>query len=67
MRTNDVRWRGAGLLLWKKPFTFWGLIANGRLWSAPKPIWPCIPARKSGAFWLFHVLDTSQRSDLNPG
>jgi hypothetical protein len=46
-----------------------GLIANGRRWSAngrrwsangrrrsaPKPTWPLISARKSGAFWLFHV------------
>jgi hypothetical protein len=30
--------------------------ATGRRWSAPKPTWPFIPARKSGAFWLFHVM-----------
>jgi hypothetical protein len=57
---NPMQENGASSL--EKAFTFWGLIANkrpwsanGRSWSALPPTRPFIPARKSGAFWLFHV------------
>jgi len=51
---NPVREHGASSM--EKAIYIWGLIANGRRWSAPKPTWPFIPVRKSGAFWLFHVI-----------
>ena len=47
MRTNDVRWREHGASSMEKASYTWGLIANGRRWSAPKTIWPFIPARES--------------------
>jgi hypothetical protein len=51
---NPVREHGASSM--EKAIYLWGLIANGRRWSAPKPIWPFIPAPESGTFWLFHVI-----------
>jgi len=59
---NPVLEHGASSM--EKAIYLWGLIANGRRWSAngrrwsaPKPRLPFIPAREreSGAFWLFHV------------
>jgi hypothetical protein len=44
---NPVWEHGASSM--EKAIYIWGLIA-------PKPTWPFIPARKSGAFWLFHVI-----------
>jgi hypothetical protein len=49
---NGRRWSANGRR-WSANGRRWS--ANGRRWSAPKPTWPFIPARKSGAFWLFHV------------
>ena len=56
---NPVREHGASSM--EKAIYTWGLIANGRRWSAPKTIWPFIPARKSGACWLFHVTEPDFR------
>jgi len=53
----------------RKAIYIWGLIANARRWSTNGPRWsanarlwsalpptrPFLPARKSGAFWLFHL------------
>jgi hypothetical protein len=63
VRTNDVRWREHGVSSMEKAIDTWGLIANGRRWSAPKTTWPFIPARESGACWLFHVMSLY---DLQP-
>ena len=29
-----------------------------------KPAWPFIPARESGAFWLFHVTQTRKQGEV---
>jgi hypothetical protein len=58
---NPVREHGASSM--EKAIYTWGLIANGRRWSAPKTTWPFIPARESGACWLFHVMSLY---DLQP-
>jgi hypothetical protein len=57
---NPVREHGASSM--EKAIYTWGLIANGRRWSAngrrwsaSKTTWPFIPARGSEARWLFHV------------
>ena len=42
---NPVREHGASSM--EKAIYTWGLIANGRRWSAPKTTWPFIPARES--------------------
>ena len=62
---NPVREHGASSM--EKANSFWGLIANGRRWSAPQEQMAILPrsgehARESGAFWLFHVTkETSER------
>jgi hypothetical protein len=49
---NGIRWSANGRR-WSANGICWS--ANGRRWSAPPTTRPFIPARKSGAFWLFHV------------
>jgi hypothetical protein len=52
---NPVREHGASSM--EKAIYTWGLIANGRRWSAPKTTWPFIPDRESGTGRLFHVTE----------
>jgi len=50
----------------EKAIYTWGLIANGRRWSAPKTTWPFIPTRESALGRAGHAgFFTSEVQDLH--